>query len=75
MPGLVEKVKTLGELLQKLSEPYRQMYCGDAQVLSRLKGVLAAIEDAELIEFAKRMKRVKNLDSFLRQVNDASQGC
>lgn len=74
-PGVAEKIGVLGQLLQKLAAPYRQMYCGDTQVLDRLKGVLTAIEDEELIPLAKRLKRVRDLDSFLQAAKDASHQC
>ena len=70
-----EKIASLGQLLQKLAVPYRQMYCGDTQVLDRLKGVLAAIEDDELADLARRLKRIRNLDAFLQQVDAASRDC
>lgn len=72
-PTVAEKIRTLGELLQKLATPYRQLYCGDAQVLAKLKGILAAIEDEDLLGIVKRLLRVKNLESFLQQAADASQ--
>jgi tRNA-dihydrouridine synthase len=67
-PSKAEKEKTLGQLLQKLLGPYREMYCGDAQILAKLKGVLAAIEDEELRGLAGKMKRIRTLTDFSRKV-------
>ncbi len=63
-PTVADKEKTFGQLLQKLLHPYQEMYCGEAQVLAKLKGVLAAIEDEDIIGLVKRMKRIRTLDGF-----------
>lgn len=72
-PSGDEKRALLGELLIRISGPYRELFCGDVQVLSRLKGVLATIEDGELVGLAKEMKRIRKLDAFLQRAVIASR--
>lgn len=67
-PSGAEKEKMLGQLLQRLLRPYQEMYCGDTQVMAKLKGVLAAIEDEDIIELASRMKRIRSLAEFSHKV-------
>lgn len=75
VPTAEEKIRLLGQLLQRLAAPYREMFCGEAQILARLKGTLTAIEDEDLLDAARQWKRIKSLDRFLRQVDSASRGC
>ncbi len=67
-PTADEKIKSFGRLLQKLSIPYGEMYCGEVQVLARLKGVLAAVEDEDLLGLVKELRRIRTLRSFLQRV-------
>jgi tRNA-dihydrouridine synthase len=72
-PSGDEKRALLGELLTRISTPYKELFCGDAQALSRLKGVLATIEDEALVGLAKELKRIKKLDAFLQRAASASR--
>ena len=67
------KIETICLLLRKLADPYRELYCGETQILARLKGVLAAVEDEDMLAFASGLKRIKSLDRFLREITDASR--
>ncbi len=70
--GAGEKAATLAKLLLRLSAPYREMFCGEAQVLARLKGVLAAIDDEDLAELARGLKRARSLEQFLQRLKATS---
>lgn len=63
-PDEREKEAVLAELLQRLVQPYQELFCGDAQVLARLKGVLAVVEDEDLREIVQRLKRTRTLDDL-----------
>ncbi|NIQ98040.1 MAG: tRNA-dihydrouridine synthase family protein [Desulfuromonadales bacterium] len=63
-----EKVRSLAMLLQKLLPGYVDLFSGEAQVLAKLKGVLASVEDADLVGLAARMKRIKSLAAFEAEI-------
>jgi hypothetical protein len=43
---------------------YCDLFCGDAQVLGKIKGVVANVEDPELDHELKQLKRSKTLQAF-----------
>jgi len=69
-----EKRVLLGELLSRVAISYRELFCGEAQVLARLKGVLAGIEDIELAGLVSELKRIRTLAAFLQRADTARQG-
>ncbi|PLX98147.1 MAG: dihydrouridine synthase [Desulfuromonas sp.] len=71
-PTADEKVRNLCLLLQRLFDPYEELFCGQAQVLAKLKGVLAAIEDTDLVGFARELKRIRTYNLFRQRVLAAS---
>ena len=72
-PDAAEKCRNLATFFEKLSPAYQELFCGEAQVLSKLKGVLAAIEDEEMLGFARELKRVKTLSQFSRALKESSR--
>lgn len=51
-----------------LLERYRELFCGDDQVLYKLKEVVRHVGDPGLSELVGELKRARNLSAFLRQV-------
>lgn len=63
-PDLAERKAMLRRYLLGLIPLYGKLFCGDAQVLCKVKGVVANVEDPELDQELKRLKRSKTLDAF-----------
>lgn len=61
-PG--ERRAMLHRYLSDLLPRYSALFCGDAQVLGKIKGVVSNVEDPELERELKRLKRSKNLQAF-----------
>jgi len=52
-----ERKRELAAYLARLLEGYRELFCGDAQVLNKLKEVLAHVQDPELARWIKKLKK------------------
>ena len=63
-PNRRERAVMLRRYLGELIERYRQLFCGDAQVLAKLKGVLAPMEDADFAPWRAELKKSKTLERF-----------
>lgn len=50
--------------LSEVCATYAELFCGDHQVLGKMKAVLACMVDEELAPWVKRMKRCQNLAAF-----------
>jgi len=64
-PALAARRQELAKMLAALLPDYRTTFCGDMQVLGKLKGVLSCIEAEELNTMTKPLKRSPRLDTFL----------
>ncbi len=62
---LKERRRELGVYLEELATPYGALFCGNHQVLAKLKEVLAFIVHPGLAEEARAMKRTRSLEDFL----------
>lgn len=63
-PELAERRDMLRRYLDGLLPRYGKLFCGDAQVLAKVKGVVSNVEDPELDQELKRLKRSKTLGDF-----------
>jgi len=63
-PALSERRRMLYRYLSGLLPLYGALFCGDAQVLGKVKGVVSQVEDAELERELKQLTRAKTLDAF-----------
>jgi len=63
-PDCRERRAMLRRYLHDLLPRYRELFCGDAQVLGKIKGVVANVEDPELDNILKQLKRSKTLPAF-----------
>ena len=63
-PGCEERKAMLHRYLTDLLPRYCKLFCGDAQVLGKIKGVVANVEDPELDRELKQLKRSKTLAAF-----------
>jgi len=63
-PSSRERAAMLRYYLTALLQAYRCIFCGEAQVLSKLKQVLLFIVDDEFKKVIKKMKQCRNLEAF-----------
>ena len=63
-PACGERRAMLYRYLTDLLPLYCELFCGDAQVLGKIKGVVSNVEDPELDRELKQMKRSKTLQAF-----------
>ena len=63
-PGLAERRSLLHRYLSDLLPRYCDLFCGDAQVLGKIKGVVSNVEDPELDRELKQLTRAKTLHAF-----------
>lgn len=69
-PDLSERKSMLHRYLCDLLPRYQSLFCGDAQVLGKIKGVVSNVEDHELERELKRLKRAKTLSAFKDALED-----
>ncbi len=63
-PDGEERSALLHRYLRDLLARYRELFCGDAQVLGKLKGVLATMDDPCFDKHFKPLLKSKNLRTF-----------
>jgi len=63
-PDCRERRAMLYRYLTDLLPLYCALFCGDSQVLGKIKGVVANVEDTELDRELKQLKRSKTLQAF-----------
>ncbi|OQY20438.1 MAG: dihydrouridine synthase [Desulfobacteraceae bacterium 4572_35.1] len=54
--------------LEQVLAAYRELFCGDQQVLGKLKAVVACMEDQRLQQWLRRLRRSRNLDAFAAEI-------
>jgi tRNA-dihydrouridine synthase B len=67
-PDLQERKSMLHRYLCDLLPRYCKLFCGEAQVLGKIKGVVSNVEDPELERELKRLTRSKSLAAFREAV-------
>ncbi|UFS72158.1 tRNA-dihydrouridine synthase family protein [Geomonas sp. RF6] len=63
-PDRAEKVRVLRHYLFSLLPLYSEMFCGDMQILNKMKAVLSTMTDLALEKELKHLKRAKTLHAF-----------
>jgi tRNA-dihydrouridine synthase len=63
-PDMNERKAQLVRYLQEMKTRYSELFCGDMQVLGKLKAIVSQMDDPELGKVLKELKRAKNLQSF-----------
>lgn len=63
-PGREERRAELGCYLREMLGRYGELFCGDMQVLSKLKEIVCHLDDPELAKPLKELKRAKSLRMF-----------
>lgn len=57
------------EYLMKVLLAYQQLFCGDQQVLGKLKGVVSCFSEPALQRWVKRLRRSRTLADFIAELN------
>jgi tRNA-dihydrouridine synthase len=63
-PDLAERRGELSRYLREMATRYGQVFCGDTQVLNKLKEIIAYLDDPERAKPLKALKRAKTLCDF-----------
>jgi tRNA-dihydrouridine synthase B len=63
-PGAQERLQLMRRFLLEVANSYSTLFCGEKQVLSKLKGVLTAMEEPLYQAVIERLKKAKTLDDF-----------
>ena len=63
-PGPGERRTELGGYLREMLSRYGRLFCGDMQVLSKVKEIIAYLDDAELSKPLKELRRAKTVRAF-----------
>lgn len=58
------KIAELREYLQELLARYQALFCGEHQILCKMKEVLCHVHDPEVLPLARQLKRSKSLAQF-----------
>lgn len=62
--GQEERRMELGRYLQEMLVRYGQLFCGDTQVLNKVKEIIAYLDEPELSKPLKEMRRAKTVRAF-----------
>ncbi|MHB8121194.1 MAG: tRNA dihydrouridine synthase [Desulfuromonadaceae bacterium] len=63
-PGREVRRTELARYLREMLVRYGQLFCGDAQVLNKVKEIIAYLDDPELSKPLKEMRRAKTVRAF-----------
>ena len=71
-PGRVERAAALRQYLTALLELYGRLFCGESQILSKIKGVFAPMDDPAFAGQIKRMRKATSMPAFIALLDDLS---
>jgi len=63
-PAGAERSRELVSYLREMQVRYRELFCGDMQVLGKLKAIICHMEDPGLAKLLKALRRSKSLRAF-----------
>ena len=63
-PGWEERRTELDRYLRDILIRYGQMFCGDTQVLNKIKEIIAYLDEPELAKTLKELRRAKTVRAF-----------
>jgi tRNA-dihydrouridine synthase B len=59
-----EKIAELREYMRELLDRYQDLFCGEQQILCKMKKVLSYVHAPEVLPLAQELKRCRNIDRF-----------
>ncbi|MGD0585985.1 MAG: tRNA-dihydrouridine synthase family protein [Oryzomonas sp.] len=63
-PARTERAAMLRRYLQELLSRYGELFCGETQVLSKVKGVLATCDDADFEHAVRQLRKARTIAAF-----------
>ncbi len=63
-PGPAERREELGRYLEEILTSYGRLFCGDTQVLNKVKEIIAYLEEPELAKPLKELRRARTVRAF-----------
>ena len=69
-----QRAEELREYLQELFNRYQELFCGDQQVLWKMKEVLTYIKDPCFSKQVRKLKKTKNLTRFSELLGEWGMG-
>jgi len=64
VPDTEQRRAELGSYLQQIMVRYGRLFCGDMQVLGKLKAIISQMNDPQLADSLKELRRAKTLAAF-----------
>ena len=71
-PTAEERRQILGIFMRDVTREYSQLFCGEKQVLTKIKGILTAMEEPLFQHSIERLKKTKSLADFELRLNELS---
>jgi tRNA-dihydrouridine synthase B len=59
-----DKIAELREYMRELLDRYQDLFCGEQQILCKMKKVLSYVHAPEVLPLAHELKRCRNIDRF-----------
>ena len=69
VPERVERAAMLRNYLTELLNRYKNIFCGEQQVLGKVKTVLITMEDPDFVKQLKHLKKAKTIQQFSILIN------
>lgn len=63
-PDAAERMRELSFYLKAMLTRYNGLFCGDMQVLGKLKAIVSQMDDPELAKTIRELKKARNLSTF-----------
>jgi tRNA-dihydrouridine synthase B len=69
-PDRPEKAEMLRRYLSEVLTRYSELFCGEVQILGKVKDVLSTIEDPDFAKGMKQLKKARTMRSFTAALED-----
>jgi tRNA-dihydrouridine synthase len=63
-PARAERAAMLQRYLKELLDRYGELFCGETQVLNKVKGVLATFDDADFEHAVRQLRKARTMTAF-----------
>ncbi|KAB0672545.1 tRNA-dihydrouridine synthase family protein [Oryzomonas sagensis] len=69
-PAKAERAAMLQRYLKELLARYGELFCGETQVLNKVKGVLATFDDADFDKAVRQLRKAKTMAAFSARLTE-----
>ncbi len=69
-PARPERAAAVRRYLNELLARYGELFCGETQVLSKVKGVLATFDDADFEHAVRQLKKARTMPAFCARLTE-----